>query len=428
MSFTSELKLFFDAQNKLERVEVGLDLVLIFSQAPDPCKNEFGWGYASQAACLLLLRHITSPHKFSVVISGGSESVARELYETIQLGQCPFLSLSFQSTSLFEAVPSILPSSSDRIVILNRAILNSINVLVYQEGEESCSVGYLERLIKVLEESIANRNFRRLADLRSPFSSPSSEHVERLLGERIKDVNTKLLEVLEAKGSNASVSLIRERSKEIQKNLLIQKHQFIEVNVLNEEGDADIAFSYSITNAGYSSHTSRIHQFWFETPQNEVPFSVISNRGEELVADVFSQTENKRELEILFPRPLRPLEQIDYQVRFQVRREFPKDLTHFFYYLGVRTITRALGLTVNIPGKFQFHNLFISHETSDGFLSDELPMITLSNNGSFRTLSWQLKNPRPGSLFRTFWEYAPKKRVRRHMEISPSERVLRLLR
>ncbi len=151
--------------------------------------------------------------------------------------------------------------------------------------------------------------------------------------------------------------------------------------------------------------SGRAHQFWFSHRQGEVNFECRTGSGQALEVKNLSGDERRREFQILFPRELQPLERIRYQIRFEVKREFPEGSPHFYYYLSPRTVTRELRCEVRVPWSCKLANFFISHESADGFLCDDVPLIAFEEQSEQRRLYWSVKNPRPGDLFKTFWEY-----------------------
>lgn len=196
-------------------------------------------------------------------------------------------------------------------------------------------------------------------------------------------------------------------------NLLAHLSQHTEIALINREGDARVTFRFEVVNLGLSECTSRVHQFWFEHPQSEIAFTIMAE-GFPLASTITKSSPNFREVSFELPVALQPMETLQYEVSFRVEKEFSK---HQYYSLCPRTVTDRLSFTVLAAPNFRLADAYVAHETSDGYLRDDSPSISVGNDRGRSAFSWELSDILSGDLFRTFWTHIPK------MEIQPTSDV-----
>jgi hypothetical protein len=176
--------------------------------------------------------------------------------------------------------------------------------------------------------------------------------------------------------------------------------QETEIAILNDTGDARINFCFEVANLGLVAQSERVHQFWFEQPQGTIEFKCADLQGTEIAAHVRAASPCFREIVLLLPRPLRPLESLQYEITFEVEREFGG---HQNYSLCPRTITDLVSLSVLSAPRNDLAEVHVVHESVDGYLHDDPPLVTISREGPCTRLAWEARFPRPGDFLRTSW-------------------------
>lgn len=304
---------------------------------------------------------------------------------------------------LFQEQTVIVSDAEKPVVTLSEHVSSHLDIRVFIANEEMHSQEQLLPVIRRLEKAIL-----RNGDFSEVGSTGEKGYcrIPEVASTGWKGMSSVLIGLLKREVGEGPASVLQRRIESVPRNALTQRRQHTEVTILNAEGDADITFIYHIVNTGYAPLTSRCHQYWFSTPQQQVEFHGVSSRGP-LNIKVTSIEDSRRELVVEFPDPLEPLERFEYSISYRVKAEFVASYKQFFYYVGPRVATQVLCLKVNVPSCFQFNNASVSYETPDGFLSDEAPFLQFADREHVRSFSWTVRDPKPGSLYRTFWEYPP---------------------
>lgn len=182
---------------------------------------------------------------------------------------------------------------------------------------------------------------------------------------------------------------------------VIQNSHDVVIDLLNEHGDALVCFSYEISNFGQKTQLDRAHRFWFSSPQDDIGIEAYTNDGSPLVIEKIETSPNFSEVQVIFPRPLEPADQLNYRVQYRVKNGFKNG----FYDIGTRSITNRISFTLLSPEGYRFDTKKVSQESSDGFVSETPPLISLSLEGGKEKLFWQHRKPKPGDQFRTHWSF-----------------------
>jgi len=186
----------------------------------------------------------------------------------------------------------------------------------------------------------------------------------------------------------------------VKNEILLQYSQAVEIELLNVLGDGRIKFIYDIANFGLVTCPGRLHQFWFELPQDQLTFICKDGAGSIIPTDVSQTTPHCFDVRLHFPTPLASTQRMQYSVEYQVKGNF---LTNPFYYVRTRTITNHLSLSVLAPKHTIFDKCYVAQESTDGFTRDDPPQLKVISEDSRSKIEWSALSPRTGDLFRTFW-------------------------
>lgn len=185
-------------------------------------------------------------------------------------------------------------------------------------------------------------------------------------------------------------------------SMLVYPAQHTVIDVENMEGDAEVTFLFEASNFGFAPISSGLYPFWFDHPQEEVPFQCSGIGDESLYFEVARSSPDMREIRLFFQKPLQTLERTQLRISFRVRKLYAGDC---FCCLRPRALANWIGLTVIAPKDVRLINEKLTRESIDGFLNDDSPDIKISDEGNRMKLHWVCRSPRSDDLFRTSWSY-----------------------
>ena len=211
-------------------------------------------------------------------------------------------------------------------------------------------------------------------------------------------------------GDESVVTIARQLDDLTKKELCYNLLQGTVIELLEGSNGWRTTFTFEILNASFVPITSRFHQFWFETSQLDVEFSVTDGLGNPLEFALPKSGNNYREIFVHLPEPVGPMGRSKYAISFVTEGS---DSPNYFYSVSPRTITKKLSFEVRGYPGFQFGEQRVEVEDSSGHIKDLAPEIQLRIEEVREVISWFQDNPRPGDLFRTSWvdkNFVPLKR------------------
>jgi len=380
----------------------------------------FRWNQSVRALSVLFLRAArrsevgsVTEQDSSMALSGGAGSLAAHLEKAIASGQ-EWLTRMFgfaeTGHAVFDELFVINHSASRQpkevSIFVDRAILPPENIEVHLDGRLLSGTSEILELAAKLEDRPASL---LLCPAPTAVASPlnpatRTEEMRHSTPIELADGVLNLFAAMRKSDTSGKLNLPEPQiGPGSEKAILVQFAHKVEVTILEGAGHSRVKFFFDIANFGWTTFADRSHQFWFEAAQDDVQFRCVDGIGRELPIEIVQSSPHFCELKVLFLEPLETAQRMQYAITYEVRED---SFLRQFYYMRARTLTHLLSLTVNGAEGIDFSDSYVVQESSDGFLRDDPPLLVITREGSAQRLHWQVKSPRVGDLYRTFWTYA----------------------